>query len=257
MLDGREWSAYQGGLSRSDGLDEALAAITLCNNARLSGKHYQGDPTEGALLVFAQRLKSLGDLQISFPRLHESPFDSATKRMITTHRGLAGQPNPAYMKGAPEVVFSKCSQRRERGALVEFDMTARQRAQDAYERLAYKTTGSLQASEEGFIYLGLVGMLDPPRPEIPDAIDKCRTAGIRVFMITGDCHVTAESIARQVGLYTGDGQIVMGGQLENMDQDELLKLLNSRELVFARATPMQKLQIVKALQQKGEVVWSP
>ncbi len=264
VLDGREWSAYHGGLSRADGLDEALAAITLCNNARLSGKHYQGDPTEGALLVFAQRLKPCGDLPISFPRLHESPFDSATKRMITIHRGLAGQPNLAYMKGAPEVVFSKCSQRRERGALVEFDTTARQLAQDAYERLAargervlalaFKTTGNLQASEEDFIYLGLVGMLDPPRPEIPDAIDRCRTAGIRVFMITGDYHITAESIARQVGLYTGDGQVVMDGQLENMDQDELSKLLDSRELVFARASPMQKLQIVKALQQKGEVV---
>lgn len=264
VLDGREWSAYQGGLSHADGLDEALAAIVLCNNARIFGKQYQGDPTEGALLVFAQRQKPCGDLQISFPRLHESPFDSATKRMITTHRGLAGQPNLAYMKGAPEVVFSKCSQCRNQGILVDFDEAARQQAQDAYERLAargervlalaFKTTEGIQASEEKFIYLGLVGMIDPPRPEIPDAIEKCRTAGIRVFMITGDYHITAESIARQVGLYTGDGQVVMGGQLDNMGQDDLSKLLDSRELVFARATPMQKLQIVKALQQKGEVV---
>jgi sodium/potassium-transporting ATPase subunit alpha len=233
----------------------------------LSGKTYLGDPTEGALLVFAQRLKPVGDLQLSFPRLHESPFDSSTKRMITTHRGLAGQPNLAYMKGAPEVVFSKCSHSLQQGVLMDFDPAARQQALEIYERLAargerilalaFKATEAVEAGddgEDGFTYLGLVGMLDPPRPEIPDAIDKCRTAGIRVFMITGDYHITAESIARQVGLYTGDGQIVMGDQLESMSEAELSSLLDSRELVFARSTPMQKLQIVKALQQKGEVV---
>ena len=267
VLGNREWSAYQGNLVHAKGLDEAWATIVLCNNARLSGKTYLGDPTEGALLVFAQRLKPVGDLQLSFPRLHESPFDSSTKRMITTHRGLAGQPNLAYMKGAPEVVFSKCSHSLQQDVLMDFDPAARQQALEIYERLAargerilalaFKATEAVEAGddgEDGFTYLGLVGMLDPPRPEIPDAIDKCRTAGIRVFMITGDYHITAESIARQVGLYTGDGQIVMGDQLESMSEAELSSLLDSRELVFARSTPMQKLQIVKALQQKGEVV---
>ena len=101
VLGNREWSAYQGGLTHAKGLDEAWATIVLCNNARLSGKTYLGDPTEGALLVFAQRLKPVGDVQLSFPRLHESPFDSSTKRMITTHRGLAGQPNPRLYEGRP------------------------------------------------------------------------------------------------------------------------------------------------------------
>ncbi len=264
VLGNHEWSAYQDGLKHAQGLEEAWATIALCNNARLSGKTYLGDPTEGALLVFAQRLRPLGDLPISFPRLHESPFDSATKRMVTTHRGLGGQPNLAYMKGAPEVVFGKCKQILLENGLVDFDSAARQQALKIYERLAargervlalaYKTTDAAQASEEGFVYLGLVGMLDPPRPEIADAIDKCRTAGIRVFMVTGDYHVTAESIARQVGLFTGDGQIVIGSELENMTETELLKVLDNRELVFARSTPLQKLQIVRALQKKGEVV---
>lgn len=264
VLGNHEWHAYQSGLKQARGLDEAWAAIALCNNARLSGKAYLGDPTEGALLVFAQRLKPLDDLPIIFPRLYESPFDSASKRMITTHRGLSGQPNLAYMKGAPEVVFGKCSQSLQETGVVDFDPAARQQAMKIYERLAargervlalaYKTTDAARASEEGFIYLGLVGMLDPPRPEISDAIDKCRTAGIRVFMITGDYHVTAESIARQVGLYTGDGEVVGGEQLEGMSDTELAALLDCRELVFARSTPLQKLQIVKALQQKGEVV---
>lgn len=264
VLGNHEWHAYQSGLKQAQGLNEAWAVIALCNNARLSGKTYLGDPTEGALLVFAQRLKPLGDLYLSFPRLHESPFDSLTKRMITTHRGLTGQPNLAYLKGAPEVVFNQCSQSLQKGVLVEFDPPARQQALIIYERLAargervlalaYKTTAATEADDGGFIYLGLIGMLDPPRPEIADAVDKCRTAGIRVFMITGDYHVTAESIARQVGLYTGDGQIVGGEQLENMSEAELSALLDHRELVFARSTPMQKLQIVQALQRKGEVV---
>ncbi|MDD5277595.1 MAG: cation-transporting P-type ATPase [Methylovulum sp.] len=264
VLGNHEWSAYQGGLKHAKGLEEAWAAIVLCNNVRLSGKTYLGDPTEGALLVFAQHLKPMDDLPISFPRLHESPFDSATKRMVTTHRGLGGQPNLAYMKGAPEVVFGKCKQILLENGLVDFDSAARQQALKIYERLAargervlalaYKTTDAAQASEEGFIYLGLVGMLDPPRPEIADAIDKCRTAGIKVFMVTGDYHVTAESIARQVGLFTGDGQVVVGSELENMTETEFLKVLDNRELVFARSTPLQKLQIVQALQQKGEIV---
>jgi sodium/potassium-transporting ATPase subunit alpha len=264
VLCEREWSAYQKGLEKADGLEEMWTAMSLCNNAHLESKTYIGDPTEGALLVFANKVKSLETLQHNFPRIHESPFDSATKRMITTHQRLEGESNIAYMKGAPEVVFSKCTHRLRHGVCEEFDALAQQHALDIYERLAargervlalaFKTTNDVDPNEENFVYLGLVGMLDPPRPEISDAIEKCRTAGIRVFMITGDYHITAESIARQVGLYTGDGHVVMGSQLQNMSVDELSQLLDSRELVFARSTPIQKLQIVQALQKKGEVV---
>ncbi len=264
VLGEREWSAYQHDLDKAPGFDEAWAAISLCNNARLSNHSFLGDPTEGALLVFAHRLKPLADLSLRFPRIHESPFDSATKRMVTTHTAQGDQPNLAYMKGAPEIVFKKCTHILQQGVLSEFDATARQHALETYEllaargervlALAFKTTGAAEANEEDFIYIGLVGMLDPPRPEIADAIDKCRTAGIRVFMITGDYHVTAESIARQVGLFTGDGQVIVGEQLKHMSDEELSTALDSRELIFARSTPIQKLQIVKALQRKGEIV---
>lgn len=264
VLGLHEWSAYQKGLGQAEGCDEAWAAIALCNNARLTDHGYQGDPTEGAMLVFAHQLKPFGELQTRFPRLHESPFDSATKRMITTHHAEDGAPNLAYMKGAPEVVFGKCSHIRRQGKLVAFDAAAHQHAQETYERLAargervlalaFKTTAAAEADDQDFIYLGLVGMLDPPRPEIADAIAKCRSAGIRVFMITGDYHLTAESIARQVGLYTGDGHVIGGEQLQQMSAAELSALLDSRELVFARSSPMQKLRIVKALQAKGEIV---
>jgi sodium/potassium-transporting ATPase subunit alpha len=264
VLGEREWSVYQNGLAQADGFEQAWAAIALCNNARLNDHGYLGDPTEGALLVFADKMKPFNQLQLDFPRINESPFDSTVKRMITTHRELRGTSNIAYMKGAPEVVFNKCRQALRQGHYVEFDETARRQALEIYEflaargervlALAYKTTDETEVVEEDFVYLGLVGMLDPPRPEISDAIDKCRTAGIRVFMITGDYHITAESIARQVGLYTGDGQIVSGDQLQSMSEDELSRLLDHRELVFARSSPLQKLQIVKALQKKGEIV---
>ncbi|MCF8200046.1 MAG: HAD-IC family P-type ATPase [Sulfuritalea sp.] len=264
VLGEREWSAYQSGLSQAEGFAEAWAAMVLCNNARLTDHHYLGDPTEGALLVLAQRLQSIGDLATRFPRLHESPFDSATKRMITTHRAGKGQPNLAYMKGAPEIVFKKCTHRLHQGAQVKFDETARRKALELYEvlaargervlALACKTTDADAATDEEFAYLGLVGMLDPPRPEIAEAVDKCRSAGIRVFMITGDYHTTAESTARQVGLFTGHGRVIVGETLLAMSEQELSVLLECRELVFARSTPMQKLQIVKALQKKGEIV---
>ncbi len=269
VLGRREWSAYQSGLAQAPDLDKLRAAMALCNNAHLSndnnhGSAFMGDPTEGALLVFANHLKPLADLQTAFPRIHESPFDSSTKRMITTHRGASGQPNIAYMKGAPEVVFSKCTHILEQGVSVDFDATARQRALETYEcmaargervlAMACKNTLSDQADEEDFIYLGMVGMLDPPRAEVAGAIAKCRTAGIRVFMITGDYHVTAESIARQVGLFTGNGRVVIGGELQEMSDEELDSLLDHQELVFARSTPIQKLRIVQALQKKGEIV---
>jgi sodium/potassium-transporting ATPase subunit alpha len=273
VLDEHEWSAEQSGLSQAEGFAEAWAAMVLCNNARLTDDHYLGDPTEGALLLLAQALQPIGDLAARFPRVHESPFDSASKRMITTHKGGNGQnaqdrhnaqPNVAYMKGAPEVVFDKCTHRLRHGERIEFDASARRKALELYEvlaargervlALACKTTDAEEASEEDFIYLGLVGMLDPPRPEIAEAIDRCRSAGIRVFMITGDYPTTAESIARQVGLFTGDGRVVVGEDLLAMSEQELSVLLDSRELVFARSTPLQKLQIVKGLQKKGEIV---
>jgi len=262
VLGDREWAAFQHGLAGAPGFDEAWMTIVLCNNARLTGQTYQGDPTEGAMLVFAQQMKPFGNLQDSFPRIHESPFDSATKRMITTHK--TEQQNIACMKGAPEVVFEKCTHCLKNGVRVEFDSSGRQRALEIYEllaargervlALAFKATEDRESSEADFTYLGLVGMSDPPRGEIPDAIAKCRMAGIRVFMITGDYHVTAESIARQVGLFAGEGRVVVGGELAGMSEDALSLLLDCRELVFARSTPMQKLQIVKALQKKGEIV---
>ena len=183
--------------------------------------------------------------------------------MITSHTDQSGAALN-YMKGAPEVVFNKCSYYFQQGQYVPVDEVFKAHITEIYERLAargervlalaYKTESCNSLIEEDFVYIGLVGMLDPPRPEIAAAIDKCRSAGIRIFMITGDYHVTAESIARQVGLYTGKGQVILGSELAQMTEAEFSIVLDQQELVFARTSALQKLQIVKALQKKGEVV---
>ena len=263
VLDNFEWSAYQADLVQTPGFEQAWTVMTLCNNARLSGKSFKGDPTEGALLKFAQHLKPFQSLLDTLPRVHESPFDSSNKRMSTTHVD-ADNTYWHYMKGAPEIVFEKCSLCLKSTGIEEFDASFRQDAEEIYQRLAargervlalaMKTTPCKTISEDHFILIGLVGMIDPPRPEIPEAIDKCRSAGIRIFMITGDYHVTAEALARQVGLYTGDGQVLLGSQIETLSEAEISEILDQRELVFARTTPLQKLKIVKALQKKGQIV---
>ncbi|MBR9692577.1 HAD-IC family P-type ATPase [Candidatus Woesearchaeota archaeon] len=262
FLNGEQHEIHEQSVEKMSGLSVLWAAMALCNNARLTEKGYEGDPTEGALLVYANTLKPLKKLVKEMMRVHETPFDSDTKRMITTHD--AGKQNIAYMKGAPEVVLEKSHTILLKGKEVELTTRRRKELKEAYKRLAargervlafaYKHTKKEKVDEKGFVLVGLVGMLDPPRPEISDAIAKCRTAGIRVFMVTGDYSVTAEAIARQVGLFTGDGKVVKGSHLERMSDEELSQLLKEQEIVFARTSPIQKLRIVKALQKRGEVV---
>jgi len=107
---------------------------------------------------------------------------------------------------------------------------------------------------DGFVFAGIAGMIDPPRPEVPAALKQCHAAGIRVFMLTGDFGVTARTIAEKIGLFTGAGRVIQGDELVSMDEATLSQALDAKELVFARISPAQKLQIVKALQAKDEVV---
>lgn len=282
VLDGLEYASTDPTIRKTHSLSIAWAIMALCNNAALTknqAKHrgpehlaasrvwedsFTGDPTEGALILYANHLKEIDGLPKKLVRIHESPFDSTTKRMITTHHLQGKKENVAYMKGAPEVVLDMCKKAYLNGK--EVIMTpARKKAAIIAERrlasrgervlaLAYKETTREKCEERGFIYVGLVGMIDPPRHDIPEAIAKCRTAGIRVFMVTGDYSVTAEAIARKVGLFTGNGKVVEGSQLSGMSKRDLSKLLNEQELVFARTSPEQKLRIVQTLRAKNEVV---
>lgn len=238
----------------------------LCNNAKLyeSPPGYTGDPTEGALLVFANSFEDVKKLQNDYPRLEEFPFDSITKRMEVICRTPEGELE-VYLKGAPEVVVKMCSLAIDSGGITELDETKQQQLLDHHlglakkgERiiaLAYRQGEDLREYTGGFIFLGFIGILDPLRPEARDAIARCHAAGIKVVMITGDHPVTAESIAKDVGLSdTGKLEIITGDELNLLSRTELASRLKNPSIVFARTSPVQKLKIVQLFQSEGEIV---
>lgn len=260
LIDGEEHAAWERAVQEEVDFPLVLALATACNNAFRNAEGYEGDPTEVALLQYAH------EHEVDEPgreaRVAEEPFDSATKRMITLTPH--GEGFRAAMKGAPEVVLAACSHVRIKGELRPLDDARRARVETTYQRLAargervlalaYRDVETPEVPTAGYVLVAVAGMLDPPRPEVPDAIERCREAGIRVVMITGDSHLTAESLARQVGLVRGEGVVVRGPDLENMDDTRLETVLHEPEIVFARATPAQKLRIVTALQNMDEVV---
>lgn len=237
----------------------------LCNNAELSESPpgYTGDPTEGALLVFTNSIEDIKKLQSDYPRLEEFPFDSRTKRMEVICRTPEGKLE-VYLKGAPEVVVKMCSLSLD-SEIRKLDENKQQELLDQHlslakkgERviaLAYRQIEELKEYTEDFIFLGFVGIVDPPRPEAREAIAKCHTAGIKVVMITGDHPVTAESIAKDVGLANaGNLGIITGDELATLSNADLASRLKNPSIVFARTSPVQKLKIVQLFQAEGEIV---
>ncbi|KKG08969.1 cation-transporting P-type ATPase [Methanosarcina sp. 2.H.A.1B.4] len=241
----------------------------LCNNAKLydSPPGYTGDPTEGALLVFANSfvdVKNVKELQQEYPRLEEFPFDSLTRRMEVVCRTPEGKLE-VYLKGAPEVVVEMCGSVLESGEIRKLDEAGQKELLERHLRLAEKGERIIalafrqaEAKNEytgDFIFLGFIGIVDPPRPEAREAIAKCHAAGIKVVMITGDHPVTAESIARDVGLaVSGKPEIITGDELKSLSRTELASRLKNPSIVFARTSPVQKLKIVQLFQAEGEIV---
>ncbi|SBV94746.1 E1-E2 ATPase [uncultured Eubacteriales bacterium] len=265
------------------GLTELLTAASLCCNARLlppngdsSSFTVLGDPTEAALLVLAQKYGlNLDTMRTKIPRMRELPFDSGRKRMSTIHQAR-GKERTAYVKGAPKEVLELCTQQKKAGtiaAMSEQDRANIMAINDGYARnglrvLAIATRSvtpgdgipaSLSAYtpemiEQNLTFLGLIAMVDPPRPEVAQAVKKCHHAGIRIIMITGDYGLTAESIARRIGIIKGDHpRIITGIELEKMASKELKEAL-ADEVIFARVAPEQKLQVVSALQEMKHIV---
>ena len=264
-------------------LSELLTAASLCCNARLlppDGKSPRftvlGDPTEAALLVAAQKDGlDLKQMNTNIPRLRELPFDSGRKRMTTIHQA-AGEPRVAFVKGAPKEVLELCTRRKHGGTdvpMTEEDFRGIMAVNDEYARkglrvLAVATrtlTGDAalpvslseytpELVERDLTFRGLVAMVDPPRPDVANAVKECHNAGIRIIMMTGDYGLTAESIARRIGIVEGDHpRIVTGIELQQMKPEELKQAL-SGEVIFARVAPEQKLQVVSALQEMGQIV---
>jgi len=242
-----------------------LKTMVLCNNAHTQtrSKGFFGDPTETALLSFASNYLSVRKLFSKDKRVHELPFESQSKRMITLNTSSGKR--IAYMKGAPEVVIEKCSFVLVGSKIVKKSVKQQQQIHAAAlamasrgERVlafAYKETG-MKLNEDNFVFVGLTGMTDPIREGVVEAIEKCKTAGIRVIMITGDHSITAESIARKIGLIEKNAKavVVTGDQLEKMDEMQLKRILRKKNILFARTNPVEKLRIVQALQAMGEVV---
>jgi Ca2+-transporting ATPase len=251
----------------SAALVETLRASVLASDAELvrseSGDEWQvrGDPTEAALIVAAAKAGlHRPDLLAEFPRVDEIPFTSEAKRMTTVHETPNG--SVAYAKGAPEVVVQACTRQLTasgetaldeagREALLE---TARQLASEALRVLAVAGRRGATIDDAGreLTFLGLVGMIDAPRPEAKAAVRTCVEAGIRPVMITGDHPLTAEAVAREIELLAG-GRAVTGPELESMDGDELAREAETIQ-VYSRVSPEHKLRIVTALQQNGHSV---
>ena len=263
FMNGKEINAADLKGMETAGMETLLKISVLCNNSRLDENgNYLGDPTEGALILHAKDKIDIDTLIQENPRLHEHPFDSRTKRMITENR--SGDMVTSFMKGAPEVVIAKCS-----SILMNNEVTALADSQKENIAEAYRTMASrgdrvlAMACREGadkeardFIFVALIGMIDPPRKEIPEAVAKCRSAGIKVVMITGDYSLTAEAISRKAGIIDSrsTAHIMTGDDLEGIDDEALRIFLRKDNKIFARTSPAHKLRIVQVLQSMGEVV---
>ncbi len=239
----------------------ALGRILILNNdARLDADGLLlGDPTETALIEGAATIGLDPEaLRAQYPRQAELPFDSDRQRMLTLHRLDDGV--LALLKGAPETVLPRCATAAEGG----FDAAAvtaqaERLAADGCRvlALAQRRMGAvppdLERAESQMEFVGLVGLIDPPRDEAATAVAAARRAGITTVMITGDHPATARAIARSLGLLDADGEVLTGSDLDRLDQAELERRVESIR-VYARATPEQKIRIVKALQARGEFV---
>jgi Ca2+-transporting ATPase len=257
-----------------------LNAAMLCNNSRLNPPTPErpqwtslGDQTEAALRVTA--LKGGIDeqeLNIRFPRVHELPFDARRKRMSTIHRDVMNSKDGlvVFVKGAPREVLQLCTHIMLDGELCPMEEAYRveiMAANDDYARSALRVLAlarrdlparqgayTVERVERELTFLGLMAMMDPPRPEVAEAVETCRQAGVRMVMITGDYGLTAESLARRVGmLSTRNPRILTGAELDAMTDSEIKKLLKD-EVIFARMAPDHKLRLVSIYQALGEVV---
>jgi magnesium-transporting ATPase (P-type) len=257
-------------------LQELLTAAGLCNNSRLSGAEgaggkggVLGDASEAALKVAA--LKAGVDVEASArqaPRILEIPFDTQRRRMTTIHQGAEG--HIAYIKGSAKELLLLCTRFRLDGKELPLDDRTREEicaAVDGYARDGLRVLAVARRAfaepfsdfspsfvEQELTFLGLAAMADPPRPSVAEAVKKCHRAGIRILMLTGDYELTAESIARKIGIIrTPAAPVFTGSQLDAMNDQELKQVLREN-VVFARVAPVHKLRLVTALQEAGEVV---
>ena len=267
-----------------------LHGALVCNDSKLEEKCDEagkrswqiiGDPTEGAMVVAAAKGGyRRGEMDVALPRIQEIPFDSERKRMTTIHavdrahaqaavQGFSYPPVIAFVKGAPDVVLDLCGRRLENGQAVALtpDMCKtilgqnHDMASNALRVLAvaYRPLEEVPASvtpetvEKDLVFVGLLGMIDPPRPEVVEALKVARSAGLKSVMVTGDYKDTAEAIARDIGLLTPGGLVLTGPEIEKLSDQELAAKVEKLD-VCCRVSPQHKTRIVEALKARGHVV---
>jgi len=238
----------------------ACTVAQLCNNVTVTAEGIKGDPTETALYNYAVEQGA-----VTGERLGEIPFDADRKRMATLHR-IDGKLF-VLVKGAGESVVPLCKSQRLAGSIVPLagsataELLERQRAMAseglrvmalAFRELDELPTGEIP--EEGLTFAGFMGLLDPPRPEVPQALRDCHSAGIKVIMITGDAGPTAAAIAREIGLITGEPVIIEGRECVTMPDERLREDLEKENLIFARMSPQNKMHVVSLLIEGGHRV---
>lgn len=254
-----------------------LEIQALCNDARLEHIieddadewRIVGDPTEGAMIVAAAKAGILSDaLQERMPRLQEIPFDSKRKLMTTFHREESGA-HVAFTKGAPDILVERCTHIMRRGGAVEpitgedvaailIENTALASQAFRVLAMAFRPVARIpgeptpEKDEQGLVFAGLVGMIDPPRAEAIEAIKVCKSAGIRVVMITGDYRDTAAAIAMQLGIIDSSDQVLAGAELNRMDDAQMLEAAKHVN-VYARVSPEHKVRIVQAVRDNGAI----
>lgn len=260
----------------AEGLMKALQIGALCNDSSVQPVkgEYQvhGDPTEGALVVLAQKAGlDLDELVRRYPRRAEIPFERERMRMTTVHQDTLEGRVVAFVKGAPEVLL-RLSTRIEWDNIVQELTKERRRAVlEANDRMAAEALRVIAVAyrevppgleytadhiEKDLVFVGLVRMTDPPREEVKEAIERCKTAGIKPIMITGDNKLTALAIASELGILSqpaSDEQVLTGADLEALSGEELEKRVDN-VVVYSRVSPAHKLRIVEALQRRGHVV---
>jgi Ca2+-transporting ATPase len=262
---GYEFSRSRQNLVLFEPLMLLLRAAALASDAHITFDgsdrwQVRGDPTEGALIIAAAKAgMNKSEMDAEFPRVDEIPFTSETKRMTTLHETPAGV--NAYSKGAPEVILDSCTRQRtdtgeaslDEAGRVKILEVAQQMAGEALRVLAIagRRNATIENAERGMTFIGLVGLIDPPRPEALAAIRKCEQAGVRVVMITGDHPLTARAVARKLGMLKS-GRVAIGAEVEAMGEDEFNSAVEDIG-VYARVSPAHKLRVVTALQENGHV----
>jgi len=245
----------------------------LCNNAKLikqNGKfEILGDPTEGSLVTLGKKGKLEGEqLKHNFSFIEELPFDSERKRMSVIFKNKINKETEAYVKGAPDVLLDVCDRiiengkvkkltKRDKEKILEINKSFAEKALRvlalAYRELPELEEYTLDTVEKNLIFVGLVGMIDPPRESVKRAVGQCRDAGIEIMIITGDHAITTQAVAQQIGLFKDGDVVLTGEEVEKMSDTELVNQIEKVRII-ARALPIQKLRIVNALQKRGHIV---